>query len=116
MTIFDTSKFPPMRRARLDEQLDTLKRFSDGGTRTVRAELLRLAAAGPLVRSIGDGMIDYNRIHFNRLQSVKAQREYEARLKAKRHYYINDWQVPKIVFDAIPGDIVRTGDAVNDPE
>lgn len=112
--MFDTSRLNPMQKARLEEQLDKLMRFSDG-MRTVRAQLLRLAAGGPLVRTVGDGFIDYNRVKFNRMDG-KQQRAYEDKLRAKRYYYVNDWQVAKIVFDAVIGDVTRSGAAANDPE
>ncbi|WP_244541419.1 hypothetical protein [Rhizobium tibeticum] len=46
-------------------------------------------------------MIDYSRTHFNRLGSYAEQDAYIARLKAKRHFYLNGWVVPKLVYDAI---------------
>lgn len=46
----------------------------------------------------GDGMIDYSRTHFNRLPGHREQEAYKARLRAKRYYYVNNYQTPKAVY------------------
>jgi hypothetical protein len=48
--------------------------------------------------SDGDGMIDWNRTKFNRM-NYKEQKEYEDKLKSKKYYYVNGYQCPKIVWD-----------------
>ncbi|MGQ3141256.1 hypothetical protein [Rhizobium oryzihabitans] len=98
--MFQTESLTPMQSGRLKVALDRQYRF-DGVVKTLRAHLGELAASGPLYFSEGDGMIDYSRTHFNRLDSSKEQDAYIARLKAKRYYYVNGWVVPKLVFDAI---------------
>lgn len=98
--VFDLSGLSAMQIGRLNAALDKQMRFADG-IRTIRAQIERMAAAGPLVKSEGDGMIDWSRTKFNRMGSDREQREYEARLKAKRYFYLNNWQVPKVVFDAV---------------
>lgn len=50
-----------------------------------------------------DGMIDYNRYHFNRLDSTVKQDAYMKRLRVKTYYTINDTIVPKLVYDHYKG-------------
>lgn len=52
----------------------------------------------PMVTSMSDGMIDYSRRRFNNMYE-REQNAYIARLKAKRYYWVNDVQVPKLVYD-----------------
>lgn len=68
---------------RIDGQVTTWRDFVD---------------AGPCSLSESDGMIDWSRTKFNRL-NAKQQREYEATLKARRYYYVNDVLCPKTVYD-----------------
>jgi hypothetical protein len=57
-----------------------------------------LQGRGALVTGECDGMIDYSRTKFNRLCG-REQEAYMAALKARRHYFVNDIKVPKIVHD-----------------
>ena len=96
----------PMQAARLDACLAKRFRYDDGIC-TMGEDLAARHARGELVaKKVGDGMIDYSRGHFNGLPSDKAQKEYMARLKAKRHYYVECVDgfgrgIPKTVYDAI---------------
>ncbi len=90
----NTSSLSPMTLGRLNKALDTQYSFSDGVC-TLRQKLESLH---PIVKEETDGMVTWNRRHFNRTSD---QEGYEARLKAKRIYYINDINVPKIVYDAV---------------
>ena len=102
----------PMQLARLEKSLS--KQFrTDRGIQTLEAIILTEVPADP-AKEITDGMIDWNRRHFNRLDG-RQQAEYEARLKAKRYYVLKyddmmGLHVPKIVFDAVPGRIVKDVD------
>lgn len=91
---FNTSSLSPMALGRLNKALDTRYSFSDGVC-TLRQKIESLH---PIVKEETDGMINWNRRHFNRTSD---QEGYEARLKAKRLYYINNINVPKIVYDAV---------------
>lgn len=93
---YNLADLSPMQLGRLNAALDKLYRFSDG-VRSLRAEFDRAPA---IEKSEGDGMIDWSRTKFNRMD-YREQAAYEARLKAKRYYYVNSLQVPKIVFDAL---------------
>ena len=93
--MFKTDSLSPMQLGRLNAALDRQHRFADG-VRTLRAELER---AQVLEKSETDGMVDWSRTRFNRMDG-REQAAYEARLKARRYYYINNVQVPKIVYDA----------------
>lgn len=90
-----TEGLGPMQKGRLDTALDR-RHNRNGEIATLRAFIER----GEGVKSETDGMIDYNRTKFNRMNGSQ-QREYEARLKAKRYYLVDGWIVPKIVFDAV---------------
>ena len=92
-----TDNLTAMQLGRLTAQLEKQYRFSDGSVQSLRAYL---ESNAPLVKETGDGMIDWNRRRFNRMDG-RQQAEYEARLKAKRYYYLNGLQVPKIVYDAV---------------
>lgn len=80
--------------ARLEKVLDGLIRV-DGVVSTRKAFIERQPA---LVASVSDGKIDYSRRKFNSM-NYQEQRAYEARLSAKRYYWINNIMMPKIVFD-----------------
>lgn len=94
--MLNTEKLTPMQLARLNAALDKPYRFPDG-IKTMRAFL---ASQQAIAKSTTDGMIDFNRRHFNRLDH-KGQAAYEARLKAKRYYFANDIQIPKILYDTL---------------
>lgn len=96
-TIFDLSSLKPVQVARVNAALDKVCRFASGRTCSLRAYLEELPA---IEKSETDGMVDYNRHHFNGLEGA-AQEAYVARLRAKRHYWINDVGVPKIVYDVV---------------
>lgn len=95
MAVLDTSKLSPMALGRVNAALDKLARYS-GEVRTLRAHLETLQG----LKTEGDGFIDYNRRRFNAMD-YKQQAAYEARLRAKRYYYVDNWQVPKIVWDCV---------------
>lgn len=98
--MFDTDALSPIQAGRLNAALDRQYRF-DGTVRTLRAHIEHMATSGPLEFSEGDGMIDYSRTRFNRMESNRDQDAYIARLKAKTYYYVNGWVVPKLVYDAL---------------
>lgn len=78
--------------ARADKVLNSLIRI-DGVVTSWRDFVSR-----GVVTSEGDGMIDWSRTKFNRM-NYREQAAYEAKLKAKRYYYVNDVQCPKTVWD-----------------
>ena len=84
-----------MALGRLNKALDMLYSFTDG-VWTLRYAIERMQA--PIVKEETEGIIDWNRRHFNRTSDPEG---YEARLKAKRLYFINNLRVPKIVYDAV---------------
>jgi len=45
-----------------------------------------------------DGMIDYSRTKFNRMD-YKEQEKYMSMLKGRKYYFINDIKVAKLVYD-----------------
>jgi hypothetical protein len=96
MTTFNTADLSPMQLGRLNKALDRIYRFDGGEVKTLRAHL---EAEPAIIKSEGDGLIDYSRNHFNSLDR-RQQDAYMARLKAKRYYYLSNMQVPKIVYDA----------------
>ena len=85
----------PMQLGRVKACLDKQARYA-GEVRRLGDHLATLKGD----KSEGDGMIDWNRTRFNRMQGPE-QRAYEARLKAQRRFYVDGWQVPKIVWDCI---------------
>lgn len=94
-----------MQAARLDAALAKRFRYNDG-IRTVAEDLTARHARGELVaKKTGDGMIDYNRRKFNAMNG-REQAAYEARLKARRYYYVESSdgfgrQVAKLIYDAL---------------
>ena len=92
----NTSNLSPMALGRLNKALDTLYKFSDG-VYSLRQYLVSLPSVS---KEETNGMINWNRRHANSLAG-SAYDEYEARLKAKRLYYVNNLLVPKIVYDAV---------------
>lgn len=52
----------------------------------------------PMVTCITDGMIDYSRTTFNRMDG-REQAVYTKRLQDRRLYFVNDIKVPKVVHD-----------------
>lgn len=97
MSALQYNGLTPMQIGRLDKELDEKRRFEDGSIQTLRAWL---STQERVIKSEDDGMIDYNRRHFNRLD-YREQKEYMDRLKAKRHYWINGIKVSKTVYSAI---------------
>lgn len=97
MSKIRTDNLTPMQAGRLNAALDKRYRWSDGAIKTLR-EFIEGEAS--IAKQTGDGMIDFNRRRFNNMDG-REQRAYEARLKAKRYFYLNNQQVPKIVFDAV---------------
>ena len=83
---------------RVNKALDKTYNF-DGRICSMRDWIADLAT---ITKSESSGMCDFNRKHYNNLPGTDEQEAYEARLKAKRYYWINDVQVPKIVYDLIP--------------
>jgi hypothetical protein len=88
--------------ARLQAALEKRWRWPDGAIRTTAEQIAIWRAAGPIEKSEGDGMIDWSRRTFNRMDGNQ-QAAYEARLKAKRYYYLNNTTVPKIIYDSVEG-------------
>lgn len=105
MANIDKSNLTPMQLGRLEKALS--KRFrTDHGVQTLEEIILTEIPYNPM-KEIMDGMIDWNSRHFNRLSGAE-QRAYEQRLKDKKYYVLKydsltGLQVPKIVFDAVPG-------------
>lgn len=52
----------------------------------------------PMVAEETDGMIDYSRTRFNRMDH-REQDAYMDSLKAKRLFFVNNIKVPKIVYE-----------------
>lgn len=94
-TLWNTEGLSPMALGRLNKALDKLYRFPDG-VRSLRAQIESFPA---IEKRESDGMIDFSRAKFNRLDDAE-QAAYTAKLKARRYFWINDLQVPKIVYDA----------------
>ena len=113
MAAIDKTGLTPMQLGRLETAL--AKQFrTDRGIQTLEAIILTELPANP-AKEITDGMIDWNRRHSNRLDG-RQQAAYMARLEAKRYYVLKyddmmGLHVPKIVFDAVPGRIVKDVDA-----
>jgi hypothetical protein len=103
--IINRDGLSPMAAARLDSSL--AKQFLYSGiVRTLGENLARLHASGELVsKRASDGMIDWRRDTFNRMNG-REQAAYDARLKARRYYWIEGRDgcghaVPKTVYDAL---------------
>jgi hypothetical protein len=94
----DDSHLSPMLQGRVNKTLDKTYNF-DGRICSLRAWIEGLTT---VVKSETDGMCAFNRRHYNDLPGNDEQEAYKARLKAKRYYWINNVQVPKIVYDLIP--------------
>lgn len=83
------------REARLNDALAKEYRF-EGKVMSLRAILE--SRGDTLECRETDGMIDWSRSKFNRMNG-REQSAYEAALKARRYYFVNSIKVPKIVFD-----------------
>ena len=79
---------------RLNKALDKAYRFSDGSIKTLRQYI---ESAPSIELDESDGMINWNRIAFNRM-GYKEQAQYEAKLKAQRLYWINGIKVPAMIY------------------
>jgi hypothetical protein len=97
MLTLNFSNLKSVQVARVNAALDKVCRFGNGRVCSLRAHLEESTA---IEKRETDGMIDYNRGHFNRLEG-SAQEAYMERLRAKRLYWINDTLVPKCVFDVV---------------
>ena len=102
--LFDCTRFNLRDRGRLDSLLSKVARYSDGVFR-LQDKLEREHAMHGLRKSVSDGMSEYSRSRFNRMNH-KEQDAYLARLKAKRIYSVwrpdgTGWTVPKLVYDAL---------------
>lgn len=95
MAVIDTSHLSPLAAGRVRTTLEKVARYG-GEVRTLAEHIATLKGE----KSEGDGMIDWNRRRFNNM-TAEQQRVYEARLKARRYYYVDGWQVPKIVWDCV---------------
>lgn len=101
--LFDLSGLSPMAKARTEAALAKRFRYSDG-IRTLGEDLQQRFDRGELVaKQETDSMIEWSRTRFNRMNG-REQAEYEARLKSKRLYWLQDRDgfghaVPKLVFD-----------------
>lgn len=102
---FDLSKLSPMQAARVETALSKQFRYSDG-IRSLGDNIRAQVASGQAVaKSATDGMIDYKRSTFNRMNQ-KEQAAYIARLESKRLYWIDfadgtSSAIPKLVFDVL---------------
>lgn len=92
-----TDGLSPMQLGRLNAALEKRSRYS-GEVRTLREHVATLRGE----KREWDGMADWNRTKFNRM-NAKEQAAYEAKLKARRYYSVDGWVVPKIVYDAVEG-------------
>lgn len=81
-------------KARLENALSKLYNYR-GRTMTLRAIIAQVT---PMECLETDGMIDYSRTKFNRMDH-KEQEEYLKRLKARKLYFVNNIAVPKMVYD-----------------
>lgn len=95
MAKLETASLSAMNAGRLAKALEKQARYA-GEVRTLGAHIATLKGE----KSEGDGMIDWNRRKFNAMTG-REQTAYEARLKARRYYYVDGWQVPKIVWDCV---------------
>jgi hypothetical protein len=100
MATLNTSTLSAMQLGRVNAVLDKRARY-DGEVRTLREHIATLKGE----KREGDGMIDWNRRRFNAMRGDE-QRAYEARLAARRYYYVDGWQVPKIIFDLVEAEAV----------
>ena len=91
-----TDGLSSMAAGRLKKALDKRYRFEDGAA-TLREWL---ESQAELVKTEGDGMVRFSRSKYNRMDG-REQDAYEAALREERHYYVNDVEVPKIVYDAV---------------
>lgn len=96
MSRINLSRLSPRDAGRVNKALDMVYNFF-GETKTMRAWLEAL----PEVRKTESQGGIFNRHHFNRLGSEAEQRAYEERLRTKRRYYINDVEVPKMIYDVV---------------
>ena len=86
--------------ARLTAALGKKYRFDGNQILTLGQWLDKQRSNGPLETVEHDGFIKWSRRKFNGMNGDE-QRDYEARLKAQRHFYINGVNVPKIVYDVV---------------
>jgi hypothetical protein len=99
MATFDFTHLAPVQVARVNAALDKVYRFSSGRVCSLRQYIEALPT---VEREETDGMIDYRRATFNRLENGE-QEAYMKRLRDRRLYWINDVKVPKIVYDVVRG-------------
>ena len=102
--MFKTDGLTPLQLGRLNAVLDKL--WNHNGTVKTMRQIIE-GKPPEAEKQVCDGMIEWRRSHFNSLDH-RGQDAYEARLKAKRLYFFGDTQVPKTVFDSIPGDVKCT--------
>lgn len=95
MVQLNTNALSPMALGRLNKALAKQYRF-DGVIKTLGEHIATLEGN----KSEGNGMIDYNRTRFNRMNNAD-QRAYIQGLEERRYYYVDGWTVPKIVWDCI---------------
>lgn len=97
MARIDISNLSPRDTGRLNKSLDVVYHIG-GEVQSLRRWLEGLSEVR---KAEGDASSDFNRRHFNRLGSTSEQAAYEARLKTRRKFYINDIEVPKMVYEAV---------------
>lgn len=95
MATLRTNHLTTMQLGRLNKALAKRARY-DGVVRTLAEHIATL----PAKKHEGNGLIRYSRTRFNRM-NAKEQTAYMARMEAERHYYIDGWEVPKIVYDCV---------------
>lgn len=98
----DTSGLTAMQAGRVNRALDKQFRTPDG-IRSLREILEREPECR---KEVTDGFCDWKRRAFNRMTAAE-QRAYEARLAARRYYWVNDRSVPKIVYDVVVGPVAN---------
>lgn len=85
-----------LQKSRLERELDKSVRIND----TVTTWRKWIDAQTELSCKESDGMCDWSRTRFNRLDG-DGQAAYEKRLKSKAYYWVNNVQVPKMIYDFV---------------
>jgi hypothetical protein len=97
--ILNEQNLSPIRIHKINAELEKRYNFS-GKILSIKEYIEGLMQDGPLEFAETDGMIDWSRTKFNRM-NYKEQKQYEEKLKQKRLYFINNIKVSKTVYDAV---------------
>ena len=89
-------------KARLQNELNKQYRFSDGSVLTMGQWIKKNSS---LVTEESDGMIDYSRTKFNRM-NYHEQAKYINNLKNKRYYWVNNIKISKLIYDYISNEVI----------